>query len=115
MSTTTTRLGLPIPADSDPVANGAAAMRDLGNDIDLKIRRGSAVVAFNASGLGTLTHSIGTAPAAIMCWAVAGSAATALLIAPTAAPGTNTVALAARNGASAYAGGNLTIYWIAIV
>lgn len=54
---TTTTLGYPVPLDSDPVADGATATRNLGQAVDDKIgvaARGISTVVVTASTVGTL-------------------------------------------------------------
>lgn len=70
MPSTTTRLALPIPVDTDPFADGALATRNLGNSLDdfvpAKARRGHTVATTDASGDLTITHGLGATPTAVV-------------------------------------------------
>lgn len=70
MPSTTASLHLPIPDDADPFADGALAVRNLGNAVDAlvpgKIRRGQTSQALDGSGDQTITHGLGITPTAVI-------------------------------------------------
>lgn len=61
MPTTTAQLGIPIPNDADPVADDALAIRNLGNNLDGRIKFGQAAVTPAASSSGSVAVVFATA------------------------------------------------------
>lgn len=70
MPGTTPNRAFPIPSDSDALADGAKAVRDLGNAVDdaypYKMRRGHTSGTTDASGDLTITHGLGATPTAVV-------------------------------------------------
>lgn len=53
MPSTTTILGIPIPLDTDPFADGALALRNAMNNLDGRFKFGTVVVPVTAASSGT--------------------------------------------------------------
>lgn len=116
MPSTTTR-GFRYPLDSDPVSDGAAAVRNLADDVNAKVgavAAGSAIVPVNASTTGTadVTFPAGRFSSAPRMTAspVGTSVYQVYLSAITATQATLTV----RRFDNASSTANVTINWIAV-
>lgn len=74
MPSTTTRLGITQPLDSDPLSDAALAMRTIAGKVDdlvpAKARSGATTATTDASGDLTITHGLGSTPTSVQATAL---------------------------------------------
>ncbi len=113
MPSTTTR-GFPYPLDSDPVADGAKATRDLAQKVDSALgvtAAGTVIVAVSASAIGSapITFPAGRfSSAPILNATVAG---TTLYFATISTPTTTGATINVRRFDNTAATVNVTVHW----
>ena len=113
MPGTTAVLGIPIPLDTDPFADGAKALRDAMNNLDGRLKWGVKAVSTVASTTGTAVVTFPAAFATVPTAMVATADSGAFNVAITALSTTQaTITIRHIDGAATST--TVNVYWVAL-